>query len=154
MTELRISRWPPPGLSGRAQNPMTSVLCFVLFCWPHHVARGILVPRPGIEPTPSAVKARSPNHWISGEVPMTSVLIRNRRGEDTGREGKAIWPERQRLECYGHKPRQTRGRWQPPEAGEGGKESPLGCLQGAQPCRYLDFRQLASRAVRENFLFL
>ena len=34
----------------------------------HRVARGILVPRPGIEPIPPAVEARSPNHWTSREV--------------------------------------------------------------------------------------
>ena len=26
-----------------------------------------LVPQPGIKPTPSAVKAQSPNHWTTGE---------------------------------------------------------------------------------------
>ena len=30
------------------------------------MACGILVPQPGIEPAPSAVKARSPNHWTQG----------------------------------------------------------------------------------------
>ena len=37
------------------------------FFWPHRVACGILVPQPGIEPGPSAVKARSPNHWTARE---------------------------------------------------------------------------------------
>ena len=32
--------------------------------------RGILVPRPGIEPGPPAVEAWSPNHWTAGEFPM------------------------------------------------------------------------------------
>ena len=36
---------------------------------PHCMAFGILVPRPGIEPTPSAVKALSPNHWTAREFP-------------------------------------------------------------------------------------
>ena len=43
---------------------------FVLFfrCfWPCLVACGILVPRPGIEPGPSAVKALSPNHRTTRE---------------------------------------------------------------------------------------
>ena len=35
---------------------------FIYFFWPCLVACGILVPRPGIEPRPSAVKAQSPNH--------------------------------------------------------------------------------------------
>ena len=30
----------------------------------------ILVPRPGIEPVPSAVKARRPNHWTTREFPI------------------------------------------------------------------------------------
>ena len=34
-----------------------------LFLWPSHVACGILVPRPVIEPGPSAVEAQSPDHW-------------------------------------------------------------------------------------------
>ena len=34
---------------------------FSLF-WLHHAARGILVPRPGIEPVPPAVEAWSRNH--------------------------------------------------------------------------------------------
>ena len=42
---------------------------FVLFFWPSHMACGILVPRPGIEPGLSAVKARSPNHWTTREFP-------------------------------------------------------------------------------------
>ena len=36
---------------------------FVLFCFgPRRTACRILVPRPGIEPRPAAVKAWSPNH--------------------------------------------------------------------------------------------
>ena len=33
-------------------------------------ACGILVPGPGIEPGPSAVKALSPNHWTTREFPI------------------------------------------------------------------------------------
>ena len=36
---------------------------------PGHVARGILVPQPGIEPKPLAVKERSPNHWTARGFP-------------------------------------------------------------------------------------
>ena len=40
------------------------------FFWPHCVARGILVPRPGIEPArTAAVKALNPNHWTTREFP-------------------------------------------------------------------------------------
>ena len=44
-------------------------LFIYLFIWPHCVACGILVPWPGIEPTFSAVKVRSLNHWIAREFP-------------------------------------------------------------------------------------
>ena len=33
------------------------------------MACGILVPQPGIEPGPPAMKAQSPNHWIAREFP-------------------------------------------------------------------------------------
>ena len=37
--------------------------------WWGGLACGILVPQPGIEPGPTAVEARSPNHWTTREVP-------------------------------------------------------------------------------------
>jgi len=37
--------------------------------WPHSVACGILVPPPGIEPMPSALRAPSLTHWTSRECP-------------------------------------------------------------------------------------
>ena len=42
---------------------------FFFFFWPHLTACGILVLRPGIEPTPPASEARSLNHWTTREVP-------------------------------------------------------------------------------------
>ena len=38
------------------------------------MACGILVPRPGVEPKTSAVKAPSPNHWTAREFPITEFL--------------------------------------------------------------------------------
>ena len=35
---------------------------------------GILVPQPGIEPTPPAVEAQSLNHWTTREVPVIQLL--------------------------------------------------------------------------------
>lgn len=35
--------------------------------WSHSVACGILASLPGIEPASSAVKARSPHHWVTRE---------------------------------------------------------------------------------------
>ena len=55
-----------------AINKIMRFLCvcwFVCLFWPCHMACGILVPQPGIEPRPSAVRARSPNHWITREFP-------------------------------------------------------------------------------------
>ena len=45
------------------------ILDLVGFFWPHHVACGMLVPQPGIEPTPLAMKAQSLNLWTAGEFP-------------------------------------------------------------------------------------
>ena len=44
-------------------------ILFFFFFWPHHAPCGILVPRPGIEPGPTAVKAPRPNHWTTREFP-------------------------------------------------------------------------------------
>ena len=38
------------------------------FFWPHRVAYEILVPQPGIEPSPPAAEAQSLNPWISRQV--------------------------------------------------------------------------------------
>ena len=46
----------------------------------HHEVCRILVPRPGIEPWPLAVKAPSPNHWTAREFPIIKyfkVLVHN-----------------------------------------------------------------------------
>ena len=43
------------------------------FFWPHHAACGILVPRAGIKPVPSALEAQSLNHWSAREVPVPYI---------------------------------------------------------------------------------
>ena len=48
-------------------------LIFFLF-WPCHVACGILVPWPGIEPGPPAVEVWSPNHWTTREFPIFQLF--------------------------------------------------------------------------------
>ena len=55
------------GLSG-----MSFIYLFIILkiFWLYHVACGILVPRPGIKPTPPTVEAWSLNHWTAREVPM------------------------------------------------------------------------------------
>ena len=42
---------------------------FFFFFFLHHAACRILVPQPGIEPMPSAVKVWSPHHWATREFP-------------------------------------------------------------------------------------
>ena len=44
------------------------------FFWSQCGACGILIPQPGIKPTPSAVKARSPNHWTIREFSVDTDL--------------------------------------------------------------------------------
>ena len=60
------------------ESPRVFFFLFLLFFfWPHCEACGILVPRPGIEPgpSPSAVKAPSPNHWTAMEFPGKSKCV-------------------------------------------------------------------------------
>ena len=48
------------------RNIYSKDICFFFFFC---TAYGILVPQPGIEPGPSAVKAWSLNHWTTREFP-------------------------------------------------------------------------------------
>ena len=50
---------------------------FFFFFWPHHVACGMLVTQPGIEPGPLAVKVWSPNHWTAREFLQCLFKIHN-----------------------------------------------------------------------------
>ena len=65
-----------------------------------HVACGILVPRPGIEPRPPAVEAWSLNHWTAREVPHTPYFSRRIRfllselGEASPTAGEGDQPRR------------------------------------------------------------
>ena len=49
---------------------------------PCHMAYGILVPRWGIEPAPSAVKAWSPDYWTAWEFPIRTYLVSNQLREE------------------------------------------------------------------------
>ena len=51
------------------------VYIYVCIFWPCHTACRIVVPRPGIEPSLSAVEAQSLNHWTSRKVPIRSVPL-------------------------------------------------------------------------------
>ena len=48
--------------------------CF--FFWPRGTVCGILVPWPGMEPSPPAMAAWSPNHWTTREVPICAFRKR------------------------------------------------------------------------------
>ena len=52
-----------------AKSLCLAFLNVVIIFWPCHAIRGILVPRPGTELRPSAVKAQSSNHWTTREFP-------------------------------------------------------------------------------------
>ena len=50
--------------------PFIFIHSFIHSFRPHRTAWGTLVPWPGIEPTPTAVESRIPNHWTAREVPV------------------------------------------------------------------------------------
>ena len=50
---------------------------FLLFIWPCHVACGILVPGPEIEPMPPAGEGQSLNHWTTRGVPCSCTFLTN-----------------------------------------------------------------------------
>ena len=45
------------------------IIIIIIILFFGRVARGILVPQPGIEPVPPAVEVQSLNHWTTREVP-------------------------------------------------------------------------------------
>ena len=49
---------------------------FFIFC-PCHMACGILVPWPGIEPKSPALEVQSPNHWTTRKVSL--ILVEGRK---------------------------------------------------------------------------
>ena len=56
---------------------IVSLYHILSFTWPHHAACRTLVPRPGIELGPTAVKALSPNHWTAREFPRLYHILFN-----------------------------------------------------------------------------
>ena len=52
------------------------IVSILFFFWPCRMACGILVPQPGIEPGPLAMRPQSPNHWTAREFPpIVSILM-------------------------------------------------------------------------------
>ena len=72
----RGSEQPHWGLQAISLDDL-SLICssasFFFFFWLRCSACGILVPWPGIESPPSAVKVPSPNHWTTREFPCSSA---------------------------------------------------------------------------------
>ena len=68
-----LLRWQADSLplSHQGSKPL-SVL--VWFYWPRPPVCRVFVPQPEIEPGPMAVKARSPNHWTTRELPTCGVM--------------------------------------------------------------------------------
>ena len=56
------------------ESQMGSLTSFLNFFWPSCLVCGILVPQPGIEPGPSAVKVQSPNNWSASEFLILDFL--------------------------------------------------------------------------------
>ena len=48
---------------------------FFFFFWPHYAAFNFLIPGPGIEPMPSAVKVQSSNQCIAREFPKRWIIF-------------------------------------------------------------------------------
>ena len=72
--QLLHTRYPWTAREEQAISPESVFFIFYLFIfWLHFTACGILVPWPGIEPGPTAVKAPSLNHWTAREIPRTSL---------------------------------------------------------------------------------
>ena len=56
-------------------NLMPYFFEFVFLFWPPHMACGILVLQPGLEPEPLAVKVQGPNHWTTREFPNLVIFF-------------------------------------------------------------------------------
>ena len=79
-TELRQEDGSSTHGSQLGKKPCQFLLHFLFFLsfffWLWHVACEILVPRSGIEPGPSEVKAQSPNHQTAREFPLTPCSLK------------------------------------------------------------------------------
>ena len=58
--------------TNQPQQHVANLHSFFLFLG--HMARGLLVPQPTMEPAPLALEAQSPNHWTTREVPNLDSL--------------------------------------------------------------------------------
>ena len=65
-----MSRYDYP----EGRSPGDSAAVFLIYLPIICAACGILVPRPGIEPVPSALEVQSLNRWTAREVPLTLII--------------------------------------------------------------------------------
>ena len=70
---LKTAAWHSPAYTGWE----LFVCLFNFIFWPYHMACGILIPWPGMEPSPPALEAQSLNQWITREVPGLGFLIKS-----------------------------------------------------------------------------
>ena len=76
---VSIIQWFPGNISSavsklRWDPGFFSLFFFFLTFCPRHIASGIFVPWPAIEPMPPALEARSLSHWVAREVPVRLSL--------------------------------------------------------------------------------
>ena len=57
-----------------SHHVLDAFLSFLLRFWLCHAACGILVPQPGTEPRPTAVKVQSPNDWTARKFPLSPYI--------------------------------------------------------------------------------
>ena len=121
------------------------------FFWPHCVPCGILVSQPGIEPTPSAVKARSPNHWTAREFleirPLKRWLRQKMRSLGWALIQYDWCPYKNRLGHRQHRPRHDHVRTPPEDVHPQVKG---GDLRKEKTYQHFDLGLPASRTVRKQ----
>ena len=76
MNQVLRLLWNPQVIINKCGSAVTEYI-FIdswIFFLPWHTACRILVPWPGVEPSPLAVKVQSPNHWTTRELPWHLLL--------------------------------------------------------------------------------
>ena len=63
-----------PAMRSSAGQSFLTIFSF-LFFWPHHMAYGILVPKPRMEPIHPAMETQSLNHWAVREIREKSLVV-------------------------------------------------------------------------------
>ena len=72
----KTEKWNFCVTEGEVVSRGTFNFFFLIYFWLHRAAYRILVPWPGIEPRPPAVKAQGPNHWTTREFPRVVFFFK------------------------------------------------------------------------------